>query len=871
MIANNLVVTGQSRLLNKLYCSSGIDATGNTSISNGGLVIRGTYDNLSTCGQLTLFNSSGSGLIVRNDINYTYFLITKSNTDLSFNSLRPMHINMSSGLVSFNHGISVTNVSAGTATFSGLTTHNGGITVNGTTATTSLTASTGLFINCQVLDVLRTTKWELNSTQALGGSFLVSPTIFFSSSTTATISAISGTTVTMAIKDSASITSNSAGGHTWPSGAKVKLCGRLGNVALGTCTGTLTTAMNATAGTITLTFTFSDASSLSVKSYAASEIKDLSIMMYNNGTYPVGIAMTSYGTNGYSYIDVYAGSSSANNPNVRIGNLQGLPALSIDGNSTTFSPQGYGVYTDNGYFKGRILANAGIIGGFTLSSNSIQSGTFGTSGSVMMCTGSSTAKSIANSAATVSGWCFTAGTKFGVTNQGVVYCSDIQATGGKIGGYTLSTYNLIGNNVGISSQSGYEFAFWAGSNTSSSAPFRVGHEGTLYCTQLNATGGTIGSFKITGEYLCSNPDKVGLSATNANWAFYAGYNSSTQTAPFRVTNSGTLYCTDIQATGGKIGRYTITSTYIYTGEGSNQVGIGGNQAFWAGGTSSDSAPFRVSYGGALVATNATITGKITSSEGSIGGMILASNAIYSGTNSMSSTTAGIYLGTGGFRQYSSASAYVNIASGKITAKGADISGSITATSITASQYYSIYTGSTSTRFVYYTGTDLRIGLPTNKTGDLSDLGAGLYLYADGTTSVAGDLTADSARFGSISTTPGGISCAGDMSVGGQITCSYSGVGGLTINGTGTTTGIQITRTDTKYGLRVGMSSSGTQGIWACDYNKTDTSAIIYRIPTDTSATTYLPGRIVMASSYGTGNPPSSGTLVKGMIYFKIVS
>ena len=106
---------------------------------------------------------------------------------------------------------------------------------------------------------------------------------------------------------------------------------------------------------------------------------------------------------------------------------------------------------------------------------------------------------------------------------------------------------------------------------------------------------------------------------------------------------------------------------------------------------------------------------------------------------------------------------------------------------------------------------------------------------------------------------------------GQILCNYSGVGGVTIEGSGTTTGIQITRTDTKYGIRVGMSASGTQGIWACDYNKTDTSAMMYMKPTDASATTYLPNRIVMSGSYGTGAPPTTGTLAKGMVYYQIVS
>ena len=76
--------------------------------------------------------------------------------------------------------------------------------------------------------------------------------------------------------------------------------------------------------------------------------------------------------------------------------------------------------------------------------------------------------------------------------------------------------------------------------------------------------------------------------------------------------------------------------------------------------------------------SATFKGSITSTSGNIGGFTIGSSAIYNGTNSMTSTTAGIYLGTDGIRQYASSSAYVNISSGVLTAKGANISGTITA-------------------------------------------------------------------------------------------------------------------------------------------------------------------------------------------------
>lgn len=78
-----------------------------------------------------------------------------------------------------------------------------------------------------------------------------------------------------------------------------------------------------------------------------------------------------------------------------------------------------------------------------------------------------------------------------------------------------------------------------------------------------------------------------------------------------------------------------------------------------------------------------VTGKITSTSGTIGGFTIGSSSIYNGTNSLTSTTAGIYLGTNGIRQYASSNAYTNITNGILTAKGANITGTISTDNITA--------------------------------------------------------------------------------------------------------------------------------------------------------------------------------------------
>lgn len=72
-----------------------------------------------------------------------------------------------------------------------------------------------------------------------------------------------------------------------------------------------------------------------------------------------------------------------------------------------------------------------------------------------------------------------------------IFNGEISAKNGSIGGYTIGDHTLIGNNVGISSLSGHGYAFWAGNNDSTKAPFRVGHDGKLTASSVHVSGGSI--------------------------------------------------------------------------------------------------------------------------------------------------------------------------------------------------------------------------------------------------------------------------------------------------------------------------------------------------------------------------------------------
>lgn len=132
------------------------------------------------------------------------------------------------------------------------------------------------------------------------------------------------------------------------------------------------------------------------------------------------------------------------------------------------------------------------------------------------------------------------------------------SSSGKIGGFTISQYTLVNNNgtstVGICSTDGKGWAFWAGNTDGAKAPFHVGHNGKLYASGaeisgvITATSGKIGSFTLDSTYLQSSDKTVGLSPTASDWAFWAG-GINTNNAKFRVNHAGQLWATSATITG----------------------------------------------------------------------------------------------------------------------------------------------------------------------------------------------------------------------------------------------------------------------------------------------------------------------------------
>ena len=67
-----------------------------------------------------------------------------------------------------------------------------------------------------------------------------------------------------------------------------------------------------------------------------------------------------------------------------------------------------------------------------------------------------------------------------------------------IGGFKISKYKITNDAIGICSTAGQEWAFWAGASSGGNAPFRVGHNGSLYASNANITG-TINASSLTAK------------------------------------------------------------------------------------------------------------------------------------------------------------------------------------------------------------------------------------------------------------------------------------------------------------------------------------------------------------------------------------
>lgn len=821
---NNLIVTGSSRFLNKVYFSNGGTFNGNLNVNNGNINV--TNGNLQLYGKVALqgydnwlrLNNSVNGTnspftygiycgngVLRTDgefqvgdggncfkanssaITCNKSLIVNAGVDFGYGATirnAGLELYFSTPFIDFHFdnsnndytsriiegGKGVLNINGVTCSSSNLAANNVSATNVNVSSRINADAATAIFNNVYVKDELRSTTWAIDNITNLGSTFYVSPCIIFTNPSIY-INSKSGTTVTLTITDN-NIISSSIGGQTWTSGSKIKLMGRINTSVLGVVNGTMARQLNTTTAKtayITLNFATTDdcAGIEQGKTYSGSAVGDLKMMMYEvnlnvNGTTknrPVGIRMSSYNEDKKSSIDIYNGTVDDGKPIVRMGYLGGLPAVNGE------NPTGYGFYAvGNAFFSGRIVSGSGKIGGFSLSENSIQNGSLGQSGGVLICTGTNSSASIGGSNS-INGWCFTASNTFGVTKTGALYASNatitgnVTATSGRIGNcsiengtlnitnassnyavfegngktngyFHIATIKIIGNYIDramvIGAQSrGYGYSeinlqFINANNTDPGLNFfnQTGRGDwyikktatstwNIYCKKSEVWGYTrilkyIDSPSVTLTWGSGNAD---LPASSTRATQLAGSSAWCYNNDSTYINGGNIYTGTV--TANAIAANAITSDKIAANAITADKITTNNIAGTNGWINLRSGTFN--YGNNKLTWNGTTM--------TIGGWNITSDTMYINNKTGMSANTSKYAFWAGESNSKNGAAGTDAKfrvghAGSLYAEDATIKGSINASSLTAKQYYKIYdsNGKNERTFVSWSGSMLTLGL-----------------------------------------------------------------------------------------------------------------------------------------------------------------
>jgi len=195
----------------------------------------------------------------------------------------------------------------------------------------------------------------------------------------------------------------------------------------------------------------------------------------------------------------------------------------------------------SGSFTGKVVAGSGEIGGFDIGTTSITS-TYDNYRVYIGNTSNANKDFLVVRTGTSGNYKY----PFIVSGEGKLTSSDaiikgnITATGGKIGGSYIDQYSLFYNNGntgwGLHGTTVHNnIVFHAGANNTNigGAPFRILHDGTVYATKINITGGTIGGFNCSKDKLYYGNTAINKNG-NVEFRNDNGY--------FSIGNNGVFLC-----------------------------------------------------------------------------------------------------------------------------------------------------------------------------------------------------------------------------------------------------------------------------------------------------------------------------------------
>ena len=278
-------------------------------------------------------------------------------------------------------------------------------------------------------------------------------------------------------------------------------------------------------------------------------------------------------------------------------------------------------------FSGRLSAPSGTIGGFTISTTKIYK------------TKTSYSSTTAGVYIGTDGIGLGAGT-FYVTSAGALTC-----TSGAIGGFTIGASSIYKTKTAYSNSTAGVYVGTDGIGLGAGT-FYVTSAGALTATSatitgtINATGGTFTNMTITGTIYFNEDQSYFLNPNynNGSWYIYL--------PKLRVDDTSAYFSGTLQAPGGNIGGFTISTSSIYktkTSYNSSTAGV----YIGTDGIGLGAGTFYVTSAGALYATSANITGVISNADDDGWGVKLIENRIEFYQNS--TKVSEMYAGSGYYR------------------------------------------------------------------------------------------------------------------------------------------------------------------------------------------------------------------------------